>query len=82
MNGQHLLQDCPLYGAIRQEAWPEDTTRNKLYGDLATLRRTAAFIRETGISMGGSRYDANPLCRRLVGPRLGLGRFSCVLAWG
>ena len=38
------------HDVIRQEAWPVDTPlRDKLYGDLAALRRTAAFIRATDV---------------------------------
>ena len=52
MTTAHLLQDCPLHDALRQATWPTVTTlTEKLYGDLASLRRTAAFVRETGVTI-------------------------------
>ena len=49
---QHLLQDCPLHDVLRQEAWPEDPPlRDRLYGILAALRRTAAYVRGTGVAI-------------------------------
>ena len=39
-----------VHDVITQKAWPEDTPlRDKLYGDLAALQRTAAFVRATGV---------------------------------
>ena len=36
---------------MRRDTWPEPTPlRNKLYGNLEELRRTAVFVRATGIS--------------------------------
>ena len=50
ITGHTLLQDYPPHDVIRQEAWPEDSPlRDKLYGDHAVLRRTAAFIRTIGV---------------------------------
>ena len=38
--------------ALRRDMWPEPTLqRDKLYGNLEELRRTAAFVRVTGISI-------------------------------
>ena len=49
---EHLLQSCPLHGALRDRAWPETTpVAQKLYGSLADLRRTSNFIEETGVSI-------------------------------
>ena len=50
MNAEHPLQPCRLHDAPGQEKWPEPAPlRIKLYGDLEDLRRTAAFVRATGI---------------------------------
>ena len=52
MTAEHLLQHCPLHDATRRDTWPEPTPlRDKLYGNLEELRRTAAFVRATGISI-------------------------------
>ena len=52
MTAEHLLQHCRLYDAVRRDMWPEPTLlRDKLYGNLRELRRTAAFVRATGISI-------------------------------
>ena len=52
MNTEHLLQHCPLHNATRQETWPEPTpVRDKLHGDLVDLRRTASFVRATGVTI-------------------------------
>ena len=54
MTAEHLLQHCRLHDddAMRRDIWPEPTLlRDKLYGNLEELRRTAAFVRTTGISI-------------------------------
>ena len=52
MTAEHLLQHCPLHDATRRDTWLEPTPlRDKLYGNLEELRRTAAFVRATGISI-------------------------------
>ena len=52
MIAEHLLQHCRLPDAMRRDTWPEPTLlRGKLYGSLEKLRRTAAFVRATGISI-------------------------------
>ena len=52
MTAEHLLQHCQLYDAMRRDTWPDPTLlRDKLYGNLGELRRTAAFVRATGISI-------------------------------
>ena len=52
MTAEHLLQHCQLHGALRWDMWPEPKPlRDKLYGNLEELQRTAAFVRATGISI-------------------------------
>ena len=52
MTTEHLLQDCPLYEALRRQTWTEETPlRRKLFGALGDLRRTATFVQETGVSI-------------------------------
>ena len=52
MTAEHLLQHCPLHGAMRRDTWLDPTLlRDKLFGNLEELRRTAAFVRATGISI-------------------------------
>ena len=52
MTAEHLLQHCRLHDALRRDMWPERTLlRDKLYGNLEELRKTAAFVRTTGISI-------------------------------
>ena len=52
MTAEHLLQHCRLYDAMGRDTWPDPTLlRDKLYGNLGELRRTAAFVRATGISI-------------------------------
>ena len=52
MTAEHLLQHCRLHDALRWDVWPEQTLlRDKLYGNLEELRRTAASVRTTGISI-------------------------------
>ena len=49
---EHLLQHCQLDDALRRDMWPElKPLRDKLYGSLEELKRTAAFVRATGISV-------------------------------
>ena len=49
---EHLLQHCRLHDAMRRDTWPDPTLlRDKLYGSLEEMRRTAAFVRTTGISI-------------------------------
>ena len=52
MTAEYLLQHRPLHDAMRRDTWPEPTLlRDKLHGNLGELRRTAAFVRATGISI-------------------------------
>ena len=49
MTAEHLLQHCQLHDALRQDVWPEPIPlKDKLYGNLEELRKTAAFVRATG----------------------------------
>ena len=56
MDTVHPLQDCPLQDIPRLAAWPEQRIppsppplREKLYGDLTAPRKTASFVRATGV---------------------------------
>ena len=50
MTAEHLLQRCQLHVVLRLDMWPEPMPlRDKLYGNLEELRRTATFLRVTGI---------------------------------
>ena len=52
MTAEHLLQHCQLHDALRRDMLPEPIPlRDKLYGNLEELRRTATFVRATGISV-------------------------------
>ena len=49
---EHVLQSCPLFQDLRAKFWPTPVPLlQKLYGNLADLRSTAAFIRDTGLSI-------------------------------
>ena len=52
MTAEHLLQHRRLHDAMRRDMRPgPKLLRDKLYGNLEELRRTAAFVRTTGISI-------------------------------
>ena len=52
MDTARVLQDCPLQDIPRLVAWPEENPlRKKLYGDLVALRKTASFVRATGVDV-------------------------------
>ena len=52
MTAEHLLQHRRLHDALRRDMWPEPTLlRDKLYGNKEEMRRKAAFVRATGISI-------------------------------
>ena len=49
---QKRVQRCPPRDGLRGDAWPEDRPlREKLYGDLAELKRTAAFVWTTRVDV-------------------------------
>ena len=49
MIAEHLLQHCQLHDAMRRDVWPEPIPpRDKLYGYMEKLTRTAAFVRAIG----------------------------------
>ena len=49
---EHLLQSCPIYEPLRKGIWPDHTpVARKLYGSRRSLRCTATFIDETGVSI-------------------------------
>ena len=44
MTEEHLLQHCQLHDALRWDTWSQPKPlRDKLYGKLEELRRTATF---------------------------------------
>ena len=52
MTAEHLLQHCQPHDALRRHMWPNPSLqRDKLYSNLEELRRIAAFVRATGISI-------------------------------
>ena len=52
MTAEHLLQHCRLHDALRRDMRREPALlRDNLYDNLEELRRRAAFMRTTGISM-------------------------------
>lgn len=52
MTTHHVLQSCPQHAATRREVWPIPATMDtKLYGTLEDLRRTAAFIRDSEVTI-------------------------------
>ena len=52
MTKENLLQHCPLHDGLRGDTWPENRPlREKLYADLVELKRTAAFVRATGMDV-------------------------------
>ena len=47
-----MKSDCPLQGIPRLAAWSEETPlREKLYGDLAALKKATSFERATGVDV-------------------------------
>ena len=47
---EHLLHHCRLHDALRRDIWREPKPlRDKLYGKLEELKRTAAFVRAMDI---------------------------------
>ena len=52
MDTEHLLQSCPTHEELRKEIWPNaKQLREKLYGNLEDLRRTADFVRRAGVTI-------------------------------
>jgi hypothetical protein len=52
MTSERLLHHCPTYDALRKSTWSDQTDlRTKLFGKLEELRRTAAFVRATGLDI-------------------------------
>ncbi|CAG5129777.1 unnamed protein product, partial [Candidula unifasciata] len=48
----HILQDCPIFNAFRQNIWPKETlVEVKLYGPLSELQKTVKFIQETALQI-------------------------------
>ena len=64
-SSQHLLQGCPLHGVVRRAIWPTDTSlRDKRFGDPQALRRTAAFVQMTGVSIYCSKKKTHCMFKR------------------
>ena len=52
MTAERLLQHCQLHDALRRHVWLEPIPLwDKLFDNLEELRRTAAFVRATSISV-------------------------------
>ena len=48
----HILQTCPNLNEMRKKTWPTPTSKDqKLFGCLLDLQRTAAFIKDSGLSI-------------------------------
>ena len=48
----HVLQDCRALQQLREELWPSPMpVEEKLYGQLDSLRTTAAFLRRSGLQV-------------------------------
>ena len=51
MTSDRILQTYPNYNDLRARTWPTDATlQTKLYGSSEDLRKTAAFVQETGVA--------------------------------
>ena len=52
MTTEHLLQHCPLHDGLRCDTWSENRPlRERLYGDLAEMKRTVAFVTATEVNV-------------------------------
>jgi ribonuclease HI len=52
MTPDHILQACPNFNDLRARTWSTVTTlQTKLYGSPEDLRKTAAFVQETGVDI-------------------------------
>ena len=48
----HILQDCGNFRRLRRQVWLEPTPiEDKLYGPVASLQATAAFVNRTGLNV-------------------------------
>ena len=51
-NTEHLLQECPRQAALRREVWPRPLPlKEKLYGNLGALQRTALFVMSSNVAI-------------------------------
>ena len=49
---EHILQNCPRLGILRESIWPDATTlQTKLFGDRVELEKTIRFIRLSKIKI-------------------------------
>ena len=52
MIAEHILQDCLQHAELRKEIWPMSVDlREKLYGGKEFLKKTANFVKKSGISV-------------------------------
>ena len=80
MTAEHLLQHCELHNALRQDMWPEPL-KDKLYGNLEELRRTAAFMRRLHLRYSKEEEGSHsPLFLGMVVPVLDLFREMSILS--
>ena len=50
MTIEHFLKDCQTHKNLRAETSPADTpVREKIYGPVDNLQRTATYVRATGV---------------------------------
>ena len=48
---EHIVQGCPAYRDVRRQTWSgEVELQERLWGSVAALRKTAAFIIRTGLT--------------------------------
>ena len=67
MTAEHLLQHCQLHDALRRDLWPKSIPlKIKLYSNLEEPRRTATFVRATGISVWRRTKNCTLLHKRQV----------------
>ena len=70
LTAEHLLQHCRLHDAMRRDTWPDPTLlKDKLYGNLGELRRTAAKSK-SGLALNGIPYYGKPRTARCGGSRV------------
>jgi hypothetical protein len=47
----HILQSCPTFDSLRRQTWPSEVDLGeKLWGSAGSLRRTADFTSQTGLT--------------------------------
>ena len=77
MAAEHLLRHCQLHDVVRRDMWPEPTPlRDKVYGVLEELRRTAAFDNDGHLRLVYDE-DLPPVCDFLLVDVLPLAHILC-----